>query len=59
MFNDMNLFVYKSIPVTMPDYLTPYSGDSRLQLCLTSLILNLLSIIGMWQRLTTNSLRLG
>ena len=34
MFNDMNLFykvVYKIIPVTMPDYLTPYSGDSRLR----------------------------
>ena len=33
-FNDMNLFhkvVYKIIPVTMPDYLTPYSGDSRLR----------------------------
>ena len=34
MFNDMNLFhkvVYKIIPVTMPDYLTLYSGDSRLR----------------------------
>ena len=30
----MNLFhkvVYKIIPVTMPDYLTLYSGDSRLR----------------------------
>ena len=30
----MNLFhkvVYKIIPVTMPEYLTPYSGDSRLR----------------------------
>ena len=30
----MNLFhkvVYKPIPVTMPDYLTLYSGDSRLR----------------------------
>ena len=34
MFNDMNIFhkvVYKIIPVTMPDYLTPYSEDSRLR----------------------------
>ena len=34
MFNDINLFhkiVYKIIPVTMPDYLTLYSGDSRLR----------------------------
>ena len=34
MFNDMNLFhkvVYKIIPVTMPDYLRLYSGDSRLR----------------------------
>ena len=34
MFNDMNLFhkvVYKIIPVTMPGYLTLYSGDSRLR----------------------------
>ena len=34
MFNDINLFhkvVYKIIPVTMPDYLTPYSGDSLLR----------------------------
>ena len=34
MFNDMNLFhkvVNEIIPVTMPDYLTPYSGDSRLR----------------------------
>ena len=34
MFNDMNLFhkvVYKIIPVTMPDYLTLNSGDSRLR----------------------------
>ena len=34
MFNDMNLFhkvVYKIIPVTMPDYLTLYSRDSRLR----------------------------
>ena len=34
MFNDMNLFhkvVYKIIPVTMHDYLTLYSGDSRLR----------------------------
>ena len=34
MFNDMNIFhkfVYKIIPVTMPDYLTLYSGDSRLR----------------------------
>ena len=34
MFNDMNLFhnvVYKIIPVTMPDYLTLYSWDSRLR----------------------------
>ena len=30
----MNIFhkvVYKIISVTMPDYLTPYSGDSRLR----------------------------
>ena len=34
MFNDINLFhkiIYKIIPVTMPDYLTLYSGDSRLR----------------------------
>ena len=34
MINDMNLFhkvVYKIIPVAMPDYLTLYSGDSRLR----------------------------
>ena len=34
MFNDMNLFhkfTYKIIPVTMHDYLTLYSGDSRLR----------------------------
>ena len=34
MFNDMNIFhkvVYKIIPVTMPDYLSLYSGDSRLR----------------------------
>ena len=34
MFNDMNLFhkvVYKIIPVTMPDYLRLYSGDSHLR----------------------------
>ena len=35
MFNDMNLFhikiVYKIIPFTMHDYLTLYSGDSRLR----------------------------
>ena len=33
-FNDMNLFnkiVYKTIPVNIPDYLTLYSGDSRLR----------------------------
>ena len=32
-FNDMNLFhkiLYKTIPVNIPDYLTLYSGDSRL-----------------------------
>ena len=32
-FNDMNLFhkvVYKTIPVNIPDYLTLYSGDSRI-----------------------------
>ena len=32
-FNDMNLLhkiVYKTIPVNIPDYLTLYSGDSRL-----------------------------
>ena len=30
----MNLYhkvVYKIIPVTMPDYLTPYSGDSPIR----------------------------
>ena len=34
MFNDMNLVrkvLYKIIPVTMSDYLTLYSGDSRLR----------------------------
>ena len=33
-FDDMNLFhkvVYKVIPVTMPDYLTLYSGGSRIR----------------------------
>ena len=33
-FNDMNLFhkiVYKTIPVNILDYLTLYSGDSRLR----------------------------
>ena len=34
MFNDMNLFhkvIYKKNPVTMPDYLTLYSGESRIR----------------------------
>ena len=34
MFNDINIFhkvEYKIIPVKMPDYLTLYSGDSRLR----------------------------
>ena len=107
MFNDMNLFhkvVYKIIPVTMPNYLTLYSGDSRLRstqldiqsfvsniastttsisnlnksfffrihtlwnflpfdlrnsmipIYLRSLKLNLLSVTGIWLRLTSNSL---
>ena len=33
-FNDMNVFhkiVYKTIPVNIPEYLTLYSGDSRLR----------------------------
>ena len=103
----MNLFhkvVYKIIPVTMPDYLTLYSGDSRLRsthlhnLSFVSNIastttsisnlnksfffrshtlrnflpfdlinssipsqfkLNLLSITGIWLRLTSNSLNMN